>query len=169
MDGTVHEDLSPRAGGRVAAIRGDPALAVGAVAARSVKLSVEAKKVRRAAQAAACARGLRPWGWVETISSGPRFQVRRVHVQPGAALPLQSHLHRAEHWVVVQGTARVTVGDTVSLVSENQTIYLPLGEVHRLENPGLMPIVLIEVQTGTYLADDDIIRHEDRDPGPDKT
>jgi mannose-6-phosphate isomerase-like protein (cupin superfamily) len=123
---------------------------------------VKELQARDAPQATAFARELRPWGWYETIGTGDRFQVKRIHVHPGAALSLQSHLHRAEHWIVVQGTARVTIGDKVSLVSENQSIYVPLGEVHRLENPGRVPMVLIEVQTGSYLGEDDIIRYEDR-------
>jgi mannose-6-phosphate isomerase-like protein (cupin superfamily) len=82
-------------------------------------------------------------------------------VKPGGKLSLQSHVHRAEHWVVVQGTARVTVGDKVTLLTENQSVYIPLGEVHRMENPGKLPMYLIEVQTGTYLGEDDIVRYED--------
>jgi mannose-1-phosphate guanylyltransferase/mannose-1-phosphate guanylyltransferase/mannose-6-phosphate isomerase len=140
----------------------DAVLVADAGSAQSVRLAVETLKARGAAQATAFARDHRPWGWYETIGSGNRFQVKRIHVHPGAALSLQSHLHRAEHWIVVQGTARVTVGDTVSLVAENQSIYVPLGAVHRLENPGRMPMVLIEVQTGAYLGEDDIIRYEDR-------
>ena len=92
---------------------------------------------------------------------GPRFQVKRIVVHPGASLSLQSHHHRSEHWIVVQGTARVTVGEMVHLLSENQSVYIPLGSRHRLENPGKLPMVLIEVQTGAYLGEDDIIRHED--------
>lgn len=140
----------------------DAVLVADASSSQSVKLAVETLKARGAAQATAFSREHRPWGWYETIGSGDRFQVKRIHVHPGAALSLQSHLHRAEHWVVVQGTARVTVGDKVSLVTENQSIYVPLGEIHRLENPGRVPMVLIEVQTGTYLGEDDIIRYEDR-------
>mgnify|MGYP006406461713 FL=1 len=82
-------------------------------------------------------------------------------VKPGGVLSLQSHHHRAEHWIVVEGTAQVTIGETVKLVSENQSVYVPLGEVHRMENPGKLPMVLIEVQTGSYLGEDDIVRYED--------
>lgn len=146
----------------VAVATRDAVLVADTGSAQSVKLAVEALKARGAAQATAFAREIRPWGWYETIGAGDRFQVKRIHVHPGAALSLQSHLHRAEHWVVVQGTARVIVGETVSLISENQSIYVPLGEVHRLENPGRVPMVLIEVQAGTYLGEDDIIRYEDR-------
>jgi mannose-1-phosphate guanylyltransferase / mannose-6-phosphate isomerase len=140
----------------------DAVLVADVGSAQSVRLAVETLKARGAPQATGFARDHRPWGWYETIGAGDRFQVKRIHVDPGAALSLQSHIHRAEHWVVVQGTARVTVGDTVSLVAENQSIYVPLGEVHRLENPGRVPMVLIEVQTGSYLGEDDIIRYEDR-------
>ncbi len=92
---------------------------------------------------------------------GDRFQVKRIVVNPGGALSLQSHVHRAEHWIVVQGTARVTVDAEVTMVTENQSVYVPLGAIHRLENPGKVPVVLIEVQTGAYLGEDDIIRYED--------
>ena len=103
----------------------------------------------------------RPWGWFETLILADRFQVKRICVKPGAALSLQSHVHRAEHWVVVAGTARVTVDDTARLLSENQSVYIPLGSVHRLENPGKVPVVVVEVQTGTYLGEDDIVRYDD--------
>jgi mannose-1-phosphate guanylyltransferase/mannose-1-phosphate guanylyltransferase/mannose-6-phosphate isomerase len=146
----------------VAVATRDAVLVADIGAAQSVRLAVKELQARDAPQATAFARELRPWGWYETIGTGDRFQVKRIHVHPGAALSLQSHLHRAEHWIVVQGTARVTIGDKVSLVSENQSIYVPLGEVHRLENPGRVPMVLIEVQTGSYLGEDDIIRYEDR-------
>jgi mannose-1-phosphate guanylyltransferase/mannose-1-phosphate guanylyltransferase/mannose-6-phosphate isomerase len=103
----------------------------------------------------------RPWGYYETLSLGSRFQVKRIMVKPGAQLSLQSHVHRAEHWVVVEGSAMVTVGDSVSLLGENQSTYIPLGAVHRLENPGKLPLHLIEVQSGAYLGEDDIERYED--------
>jgi mannose-1-phosphate guanylyltransferase / mannose-6-phosphate isomerase len=103
----------------------------------------------------------RPWGHFESLAMGSRFQVKRIVVKPGAALSLQSHHHRAEHWIVVEGTARVTIGDEIKLLSENHSVYVPLGAVHRLENPGKVPVTLIEVQTGAYLGEDDIIRYED--------
>ncbi|MBY6203110.1 mannose-1-phosphate guanylyltransferase/mannose-6-phosphate isomerase [Maritalea mobilis] len=103
----------------------------------------------------------RPWGSFESLVQGARFQVKRIVVKPGAALSLQSHHHRAEHWIIVEGTARVTVDDNITMVSENQSVYVPLGAVHRLENPGKLDLVLIEVQTGSYLGEDDIIRYED--------
>lgn len=104
----------------------------------------------------------RPWGWFETLAISDRFQVKRILVMPGAALSLQSHHHRSEHWVVVEGTAKVTVDKDVNLITEGQSVYIPLGAVHRMENPGKVPMVLIEVQTGVYLGEDDIIRYEDQ-------
>ena len=103
----------------------------------------------------------RPWGHYETLALGGRFQVKRIVVMPGGKLSLQSHLHRAEHWVVVEGTATVTVDDCEKMLSENQSIYIPLGAVHRLENKGKLPLTLIEVQAGAYLGEDDIIRYDD--------
>jgi mannose-1-phosphate guanylyltransferase/mannose-6-phosphate isomerase len=129
--------------------------------AQEVKQAVAALKAKGARQAETFPRDHRPWGWFETLALGDRFQVKRIVVHPGAALSLQSHVHRAEHWIVVSGTARVTVDDSVTLVTENQSVYIPLGAKHRLENPGKVPMVLIEVQTGTYLGEDDITRYED--------
>lgn len=103
----------------------------------------------------------RPWGFFETLILADRFQVKRIVVTPGAALSLQSHVHRSEHWIVVAGTAKVTIDDKVQLVCENESVYIPLGAVHRMENPGKVPMELIEVQTGSYLGEDDIIRYED--------
>lgn len=103
----------------------------------------------------------RPWGYYDSVDAGSRFQVKRIVVNPGAALSLQMHHHRAEHWIVVHGTARVTRGDESFLVSENQSTYIPLGTRHRLQNPGKVPLEIIEVQSGTYLGEDDIVRFED--------
>ena len=103
----------------------------------------------------------RPWGWYDSIDSGPRFQVKRIMVKPGASLSLQKHHHRAEHWIVVSGTAEVTNGDQVIILTENQSTYIPLGQIHRLANPGKMPLEIIEVQSGSYLGEDDIVRFED--------
>lgn len=103
----------------------------------------------------------RPWGWYDSIDSGPRFQVKRILVKPGASLSLQMHHHRAEHWIVVSGTAEVTIGDKVTLLTENQSTYIPVGQLHRLRNPGKLPLELIEVQSGSYLGEDDIVRFED--------
>lgn len=103
----------------------------------------------------------RPWGYYDSIDAGSRFQVKRIVVNPGAALSLQLHHHRAEHWIVVRGTARVTRGDDVFLVSENESTFIPLGTRHRLENPGKVSLEMIEVQSGAYLGEDDIVRFED--------
>jgi mannose-1-phosphate guanylyltransferase/mannose-6-phosphate isomerase len=103
----------------------------------------------------------RPWGYYEGIDAGSRFQVKRIMVKPGEKLSLQMHHHRAEHWVVVRGTARITCGETVKLLSENESTYIPIGVTHRLENPGKMPLDIIEVQSGSYLGEDDIVRFED--------
>ena len=103
----------------------------------------------------------RPWGWYDSIDNGPRHQVKRIMVKPGATLSLQMHHHRAEHWIVVSGTAEVTNGDKVVLLTENQSTYIPLGQTHRLANPGKVPLEIIEVQSGSYLGEDDIVRFED--------
>jgi mannose-1-phosphate guanylyltransferase/mannose-6-phosphate isomerase len=113
-------------------------------------------------QAGTHRRVARPWGWYDSIDTGERFQVKRIGVKPGASLSLQKHHHRAEHWVVVKGTAEVTRGQEVYLVSENQSTYIPIGEVHRLHNPGKLELEMIEVQSGSYLGEDDIVRLEDR-------
>jgi len=112
-------------------------------------------------QAAAHRRVARPWGWYDSVDAGARFQVKRIGVKPGASLSLQKHHHRAEHWIVVQGTAEVTRGTETFLLSENQSTYIPIGEVHRLHNPGKLELEMIEVQSGSYLGEDDIVRLED--------
>jgi mannose-1-phosphate guanylyltransferase / mannose-6-phosphate isomerase len=129
--------------------------------AQRVKEAVSALKAKGAKQAVEFPRDHRPWGWYESLVIGGRFQVKRIVVHPGAALSLQSHHHRSEHWIVVEGTAKVTINEDVKLVTENQSVYIPLGAVHRMENPGKVPMALIEVQTGSYLGEDDIIRYED--------
>lgn len=103
----------------------------------------------------------RPWGWYDSIDEEDRFKVKRINVKPGASLSLQKHHHRAEHWIVVKGTAEVTCGEKVILLTENQSTYIPLGEIHRLKNPGAIPLEIIEVQSGSYLGEDDIVRFED--------
>ena len=105
---------------------------------------------------------LRPWGWYDSIDEGSRFKVKRIQVNPKASLSLQKHHHRAEHWIVVTGTAEITNGDKVLTLTENQSTYIPLGEVHRLVNPGNTPLEIIEVQSGSYLGEDDIVRFEDK-------
>ena len=103
----------------------------------------------------------RPWGSFESLALGDRFQVKRIVVHPGGSLSLQSHHHRSEHWIVVQGTAKVTVQSEVTFLTEGQSTFIPVGAVHRMENPGKIPMILIEVQIGAYLGEDDIIRFED--------
>jgi len=129
--------------------------------AQDVRLAVDALATEGVAQAGEYPRFHRPWGWYETLALAPRFQVKRIMVKPGGRLSLQSHRHRAEHWVVVAGTARVTIGDRVEDLQPNSSCYVPLGMVHRLENVGAAEVHLIEVQTGDYLGDDDITRYDD--------
>jgi mannose-1-phosphate guanylyltransferase len=104
----------------------------------------------------------RPWGSYDSIDNGDRFQVKRITVKPGEKLSVQMHHHRAEHWIVVSGTAKVTNGEQTLLLSENQSTYIPIGVIHALENPGCIPLELIEVQSGAYLGEDDIVRFSDR-------
>ena len=147
--------------GIIAVAMPDAVLVASKDRAQDVKKAVAALKKKGALQAESFPKDHRPWGWFESLVIGGRFQVKRIHVHPGAALSLQSHHHRSEHWIVVEGTAKVTIDDEVKLVTENQSVYIPLGAVHRMENPGKVPMVLIEVQTGSYLGEDDIIRYED--------
>jgi mannose-1-phosphate guanylyltransferase/mannose-6-phosphate isomerase len=126
-----------------------------------VKQVVEHLKSKERTEHLHHTRVYRPWGHYEGIDAGDRFQVKRITVKPGEKLSLQMHHHRAEHWVVVSGTARVTCGDKVSLLSENESTYIPIGMNHRLENPGKLPLHIIEVQSGSYLGEDDIVRFED--------
>jgi mannose-1-phosphate guanylyltransferase/mannose-6-phosphate isomerase len=115
-------------------------------------------------------RNYRPWGYFETLSLGPRFQVKVLHVNPGGKLSMQMHHHRSEHWVVVQGTAKVVIGDSERLVRENESVYIVATQWHRLENPGKVPLEIIEVQIGTYLGEDDILRADDvYHRGPEET
>lgn len=130
--------------------------------AQDVKKIVGALKAQKRSEHLMHRRVYRPWGWYEGLDSGQRFQVKRLMVKPGAAISLQMHHHRAEHWVVVTGTARVTRDDEVFLISENQSTYIPIGMRHRLENPGHIPLEIVEVQSGSYLGEDDIERFEDK-------
>ena len=129
--------------------------------AQEVKKAVDLLKAKDIPQAEIYPKDHRPWGWFESLVLGKSFQVKRICVKPGAALSLQSHSHRSEHWIVVEGTAQVTIDEDVKLVTEGQSVYVPLGAVHRMKNPGKQSLVLIEVQIGTYLGEDDIIRYED--------
>ena len=139
----------------------DAVLIADASRTQDIRKAVDALKAKKVRQAEAFPLDHRPWGWFESLVVGGRFQVKRIVVKPGAALSLQSHHHRAEHWIVVEGTAKVTIGQEIKLLTENQSVYIPLGETHRLENPGKVNMVLIEVQTGSYLGEDDIVRYED--------
>ena len=129
--------------------------------AQDVKKAVELLKAKDIVQAEIFPKDHRPWGWFESLALGERFQVKRICVKPRASLSLQSHNHRSEHWIVVEGTAKVTIDEDVRLVTEGQSVYVPLGAIHRMENPGKLPMLLIEVQIGSYLGEDDIIRYED--------
>jgi mannose-1-phosphate guanylyltransferase/mannose-6-phosphate isomerase len=139
----------------------DALLVADVTQAEQVKLVVSRLEAQGVPQALHHRRVARPWGAYDSVDSGARFQVKRIVVKPGATLSLQMHHHRAEHWIVVSGTAEVTNGDKVMLLSENQSTYIPLGQVHRLANPGKVPLEIIEVQSGAYLGEDDIVRIED--------
>lgn len=128
---------------------------------QQVKEIVDRIKRDGRSEAAAHRKVYRPWGAYDSLDNGDRFQVKRITVKPGATLSLQMHHHRAEHWIVVSGTAEVTRGDEVLLLTENQSTYIPLGVTHRLRNPGKLPLELIEVQSGSYLGEDDIVRFDD--------
>ena len=126
-----------------------------------VKELVEGLKAKGRREAIEHKRIYRPWGYYQSVDDGSRYQVKRIVVQPGGRLSLQKHFHRAEHWIVVRGTAEVTLDADIRLVHENESIFLPIGCVHRLANPGKIDLELIEVQTGSYLGEDDIVRIED--------
>jgi mannose-1-phosphate guanylyltransferase/mannose-6-phosphate isomerase len=128
---------------------------------QNVKKIVDALKAQGRSEGSIHRKVFRPWGWYDGIDAGERFQVKRIVVKPGGTLSLQMHHHRAEHWIVVSGTARVTCGEKVFLLSENQSTFIPLGTTHRLENPGRVALEMIEVQSGSYLGEDDIVRFED--------
>ena len=145
----------------VVVVTDDAVLAMPRARAQDVKRIVERLKLRGVKQAVEHQRMYRPWGHYEGLIMGDRFQVKQIVVRPGGRLSLQKHHHRAEHWVVVRGTARVQRDAESLLLSENQSVYLPLGCIHRLENPGMIPLALIEVQVGSYLGEDDIVRLED--------
>ncbi len=139
----------------------DAVLVVDRAQAEKVKGLVARLTAAGRKEATAHLKVYRPWGSYDSIDNGTRHQVKRITVNPGSKLSLQSHFHRAEHWVVVSGTARITVDDHVGIYSENQSVYIPLGATHRLDNPGRIPLDLIEVQSGSYLGEDDIVRYED--------
>lgn len=139
----------------------DAVLVVDKDRTQDVKLIVDQLKQQGRSEGRLHRKVFRPWGWYDGIDIGESFQVKRIVVNPGAALSMQMHHHRAEHWVVVRGTARVTRNEEVYLISENESTYIPLGTKHRLENPGCVPLEMIEVQSGSYLGEDDIVRFDD--------
>jgi len=139
----------------------DAVLVADRSASQSVKSLVQRLSGLKRNESSAHRRVFRPWGWYEAIDQGAQHQVKRISVSPGARLSLQKHQHRAEHWIVVSGTARVTCDDQIFELLENQSTYIPQGSVHRLENPGTLPLEIIEVQSGSYLGEDDIVRFED--------
>ncbi|MDE1547377.1 mannose-1-phosphate guanylyltransferase/mannose-6-phosphate isomerase [Dechloromonas agitata] len=139
----------------------DAVLVVDHASTQDVKKVVDRLKAEQRSVTQWHRKVFRPWGWYDGVDAGERFQVKRIGVKPGGTLSLQMHHHRAEHWIVVSGTARVTRGEESFLVSENQSTYIPLGTTHRLENPGVIPLEMIEVQSGSYLGEDDIVRFED--------
>jgi mannose-1-phosphate guanylyltransferase/mannose-6-phosphate isomerase len=139
----------------------DAVLVVPRDRAQDVRELVTKLKASKRREATDHRRVHRPWGYYDSVDAGERFQVKRIVVHPGGTLSLQKHHHRAEHWVVVHGTAEVTIGSDIRAVHENESVYIPMGAVHRLANPGKIPLELIEVQTGSYLGEDDIIRIED--------
>lgn len=128
---------------------------------QDVKKIVDSLKSQGRTEGSIHRKVFRPWGWYDSVDAGARFQVKRIVVKPGGTLSLQMHHHRAEHWIVVSGTAKVTKGEDIFLVSENESTYIPLGTTHRLENPGRVALEMIEVQSGSYLGEDDIVRFED--------
>lgn len=139
----------------------DAVLVTSKASAGKIKGLVEQMKKEKRREASEHLRMYRPWGWYQRIDMGPRFQVKRINVKPGGLLSLQKHFHRAEHWIVVRGTAEVTVDGKVSHIHENESVYLPIGCMHRLANPGKIELELIEVQVGSYTGEDDIVRVED--------
>src|SRR6056297_29107 len=145
----------------VAVAMPDAVLVADKTRSQEVKAVVDALRAANVVQADDYPRFHRPWGWYETLCIDTRFQVKRIMVKPGGVLSLQSHHHRSEHWIVVAGTAEVTISEETRLLTENESVYIPLGAVHRMANPGKLPMYLIEVQTGAYLGEDDIVRYED--------
>ena len=140
---------------------GDAVLVASRDKAENVKTLVEQLKAQNRREAIEHRRIYRPWGYYQGIDTGGRYQVKRIVVKEGARLSLQKHFHRAEHWVVVKGTAEVTIGAEVRTIHENESVYIPIGSKHRLANPGKIPLELIEVQVGSYLGEDDIQRFDD--------
>jgi mannose-1-phosphate guanylyltransferase / mannose-6-phosphate isomerase len=139
----------------------DAVLVTTRAAAEEVRQVVTDLDASRTAEAVAHRKVHRPWGWYDSIDAGERFRVKRLHIKPGASISLQLHQHRSEHWVVIRGTAEVTRGNEVFAVQENESAFIPQGEKHRLRNPGTVALELIEVQSGSYVEEDDIVRFDD--------
>jgi mannose-1-phosphate guanylyltransferase/mannose-6-phosphate isomerase len=139
----------------------DAVLVASATKTQHIKDLVEVLKARGRKEATKHQKMYRPWGSYETLVLGDRFQVKQIVVNPGGSLSLQMHHHRAEHWVVVSGTAEVQVDDRIQMLNEDQSVYIPIGSKHRLTNPGKLPLTLMEVQSGGYLGEDDIVRFDD--------
>jgi mannose-1-phosphate guanylyltransferase/mannose-6-phosphate isomerase len=139
----------------------DAVLVSARASAEHVKTLVEQLKTQNHRAAVEHCRIYRPWGYYQDVDIAPRYRVKRIVVKPGSKLSLQKHFHRSEHWVVVTGTAEVTLGDDVRIVHENESVYIPIGSIHRLANPGKIPLELVEVQVGSYLGEDDIVRIDD--------
>ncbi len=160
-EGETQEIVGIGLQGIIAVAMSDAVLVADMDQVQSVQQAVTVLQAKGARQAECFPRDHRPWGWVERLVQGERFEVKRLIIEPAGKLSLQSHHHRAEHWVVVQGTVRATIDGVETLLTENQPVYVPLGVPHRLENPGKLPAVLIEIRTGSYLGEDDITRHDD--------
>jgi len=139
----------------------DAVLVASRAKAEHVKVLVEELKLRNYCAAVEHRRIYRPWGYYQDVDIAARYRVKRIVVKPGSTLSLQKHFHRSEHWVVVKGTAEVTIGNDARTVHENESSYIPIGSIHRLANPGKIPLELIEVQVGSYLGEDDIVRLDD--------
>jgi mannose-1-phosphate guanylyltransferase/mannose-6-phosphate isomerase len=139
----------------------DAVLVADRLKSQEIKKAVDELQLKNRKEAIGHRKVYRPWGWYVTIDVGGRFKVKRIQVNPGASLSLQKHEHRAEHWVVVQGEAEVTCGTSVKILYENQSTYIPCGELHRLKNVGQIPLEIVEVQSGSHLTEDDICRYED--------
>ena len=129
--------------------------------AQDVKKVVDYLKLKNINQAESYPKDFRPWGWFESLKLDGCFQIKRIFVKPGAAISLQSHKYRSEHWIVVEGVAKVTIDDEIKLINVGQSVYVPKKAIHRLENPSKSPTIIIEVQIGNYLGEDDIERYED--------
>ena len=129
--------------------------------AQDVKKVVENLRRKSIEQADNFPKQHRPWGWYESLTNGPKFQVKKICVLVGGKLSLQSHKHRSEHWVIVEGTAKVTINNKINILKSGESTYVPLGHKHRLENEGKIPLLIIEIQIGSYLGEDDIIRYDD--------